>query len=140
MNDNLDRLLPDFEMLPAAPADEVADFLKIVGDVPHRDYLEFMVRHNGGDGPVGKEGYLRLWPLDQVVAGTEEYGALDFAPGLLLFGGSGGNEAFAFDRHDPKWPIVMVPLVCMSRDDMIFVAGSFTEFIERLAADQDLWS
>lgn len=136
MNEELDQMLTEVEMLPPSRADEMADFMRIVGDMPHKDYLEFMSRHNGGDGPVGKEGYVRFWPLDQVVAGTEEYGAPEFVPGLLLFGGDGGNEAFAFDRQNPKWPIVMVPMVGMSRKDMKFVAGTFTEFIQRLAADE----
>jgi hypothetical protein len=76
---------------------------------------------------------------DNVIARTEELGTVEFAPGLLLFGDDGANEAFAFDRQDPKWPIVMVPLVGMSRTDMKFIAGTFAEFIQRMAADE-LWS
>jgi hypothetical protein len=123
-------------MRPSCPPDELADFIDMVGPVPHQDYLDFIAKHNGCDGAVGEDGYLRLWSLDNVIARTEGAHVAEFAPGLLLFGGDGGNEAFAFDRQDPKWPIVMVPLVGLSREDMKFVAGTFTELIQRLATDE----
>lgn len=136
MSTVIEGLLSETEMQPPCPPDELADFTEMVGPVPHRDYLEFIARHNGCDGPVGTEGYIGLWPIDEVISGTEQANTEEFAPGLLLFGGDGGNEAFAFDRQDPAWPIVMVPLVGMSRKEMKFVAGTFTEFIRRLAADE----
>ena len=139
MSENLDALLPEVQMRPAFPADQVdelfADFTAEVGDVPHPDYLEFMRRHNGCDGPVGQNGYIRLWPLENVVLRTEQAKTDEFAPGLLLFAGDGGNEAYAFDRQDPRWPIVAVPLVGLSRKEMKFIAGTFAEFLRKLASD-----
>jgi hypothetical protein len=136
----LDALLRDVKMRPAFPPDEVeelfTDFIAEVGSIPHQDYLAFMRHHNGCDGPVGREGNISIWPLEKVIWGTEQYGAPQFAPGLLLFGSDGGNEAYAFDRQDPRWPIVSVPLVGMSRKEMKFVAPTFSEFIRRLAADE----
>jgi len=140
MRNELDDLLPEVKMRPPYPVEEIdelfADFVDEVGDIPHKDYLAFMRRHNGGDGPVGHDGYVTIWPLEEVISGTEEAGTPEFAPGLLLFAGDGGNEAFAFDRHDPSWPIVSVPLVGLSRKEMKFVASTFSEFIKRLAADE----
>lgn len=136
MTIDIEQLLSETTMRPPCPADELADFIEMVGPVPHQDYLDFIAKHNGCDGSIGEEGYVRIWSLDNVIARTEGSNVAELAPGLLLFGGDGGNEAFAFDRQDPKWPIVMVPLVGMSRKDMKFVAGTFTEFIERLAADE----
>ena len=111
----------------------------MVGPVPHQDYLDLMACHNGCAGPVGEEAYVSIWSLDEVISRTEQAETDEFAPGLLLFGGDGGNEAFAFDRDDSEWPIVMVPLVGMSRKEMKFIASTFTGFIRRLAADE-LWS
>ena len=138
MNDDLDRLLPEVQMRGAFPADEIdelfSDFIGEVGDVPHRDYLEFMRRHNGCDGPTGRSGYIRIWPLEDVILWTEQTD--EFAPGLLLFAGDGGGEAYAFDRQTPEWPIVAVPLVGLSRKEMKFVAPTFAEFISKLANDE----
>lgn len=140
MNDDLDKLLPDVVMRSPYPATEVdeliADFVGEVGPIPHHDYLEFIRRHAGGDGPVGSNSYITIWPLEEVISGTEETGAPELAPGLLLFAGDGGDTAYAFDRQDPKWPIVSVPLVGLSRKELKFVAPTFSEFIKRLAADE----
>lgn len=136
---NIEQLLSEATMRPPCPPNEMAEFQKLVGPIPHQDYLDFMAKHNGCDGPVGEEGYVRIWPLGNVLARTDELDAAEFAPGLLLFGGDGGNEAFAFDRQDPQWPIVMVPLVGLSRKDMRFVAATFSDFVRRLAAD-DFWA
>jgi len=139
MNSNLAQLLSAATKRPPCPPEELADFTKKVGPIPHQDYLDFIARQNGCDGPIGNEGYVCLWLLDEVISGTEQVNTAEFAPGLLLFGGDGGGEAFAFDRLDPKWPIVMVPLIGISRNDMKYIAGTFTEFIRCLAADE-LWS
>lgn len=140
MQTQLEALLHDVTMRPPYPTQDVeeliADFVEEVGNIPHTDYLEFMRRHAGCDGPVGRRGYLTLWPLDEVVSATEEARASEFAPGLLLFAGDGGDGAYAFDRQDPRWPIVSVPLVGLSRKEMKFVALTFSEFIRRLIADE----
>jgi hypothetical protein len=136
MNAELDDLLPELKMRPPSSSEEMATFLAYAGDVPQKDYLEFMRRHNGGDGPVGNDSYLRIWTLDSVAIRTEDSGASEFAPGLLLFGGDGGDLAYAFDRQDPQWPIVSVSLTSMSRDEMKKIAGTFSEFISKLAEDK----
>lgn len=140
MSTELDAILQEVTMRPPYRPEEVdelfADFIAEVGDVPHRDYLDFMRRHAGCDGPVGREGYLTLWPLEEVIAGTEEAGVPEFAPGLLLFAGDGGGDAYAFDRQVPGWPIVSVPLVGLSRKEMKLIAGTFSEFIRKLANDE----
>ncbi len=139
MPTELDALLPEVKMRSAYPANEVdelfADFIAEVGPIPHSDYLAFMHEHNGCDGPVGREGYISIWPLETAISRTERCSVPEFAPGLLLFGSDGGNEAFAFDRQEASWPIVSVPLVGLSRKEMKFVAPTFSEFIKRLATD-----
>lgn len=136
MPKDLDSLLPEVTMRSPLSSGEMEDFVKKAGKVPHQDYLDFMKRHNGCDGPVGKESYVRIWTLSHVLTGTAEAGTGEFAPGLLLFGGDGGDTAYAFDRCDPDWPIVSVSLSAMSRDEMQPVAKTFSEFIRRLAADE----
>jgi hypothetical protein len=140
MATELDSLLPEVKMrapLPLGEVDEVfTDFIAEVGPMPHKDYLAFMRAHNGCDGPVGKEGVISIWPLEDVVSGTEGYNVEEFAPGLLLFAGDGGGTGYAFDRQDPRWPVVEVELVSISRDEMKFVAPTFSEFIRKLANDE----
>ena len=140
MDVQLEALLPDVTMRPAYPPQDVdqlfADFVAEVGHIPHADYLALLRRHAGCDGPVGKQGYLTLWPLEEVITANEEACTAEFAPGLLLFAGDGGGEAYAFDRQTPGWPIVAVPLVGLSRKEMKPVAATFTDFIRKLANDE----
>lgn len=140
MATELDALLPAVKMRPSLPPDEVdevfADFIAEVGPMPHPDYLAFMRAHNGCDGPVGHRGVISIWSLEDVMSGTEGYNVDEFAPGLLLFAGDGGGTGYAFDRQDPRWPIVEVELVSMSREEMKFVAPTFSEFIRKMANDE----
>jgi hypothetical protein len=61
------------------------------------DYLRFLRQANGGEGFVGKEVYLVLWRVEELAGMNAAYHVAEFAPGLLIFGSDGGDEAFAFD-------------------------------------------
>jgi hypothetical protein len=137
MNTDAEGLLSNTDKKPPCPPRELVDFLERVGPIPHQDYLDFIANHNGCSGPVGADGYLSLWPADEVVSRTEDLA--EFAPGLLLFASDGGNEAFAFDKRHARWPIVMVPMIGISHEDAIPVAATFTELVRRLAAGDDLF-
>ena len=127
-------------MRPAYRADEIDEvfpaFAADVGNVPHADYLEFMRQHNGCDGPVGREGYICIWPLEDVILQTEAFRKAESQSKLLLFAGDGGDTAYAFDRADPGWPIIALSLTSISPEDRKRVASTFSEFVKRLAADE----
>jgi hypothetical protein len=53
---------------------------------------------NGGEGFIG-ENYLRAWPVEDLIQSNKDYRVDEAAPGLFLFGSSGGGEAFAFDTR-----------------------------------------
>lgn len=97
-----------------------------------QQYKSFMSENDGGEGFVGEQ-YIILWRVNELVEFNNDYEALKYAPGLLLFGSNGGGEAFAFDTRDVKLPIVMVPFIGMSLVDAILVAGSFEDFFLKLA-------
>jgi hypothetical protein len=136
MTSDLTSALPQCKWNPPPVPEVYNDFIRTFGDIPHTDYLDFMLKHDGGGGPAGRTCYLILTPLDEIAADTERSGAPIFAPGLLLFGGDGGGEAYAFDRKDPRWPIVAVPLVGLSRKELKPIASTFTEFVQKLASDE----
>jgi hypothetical protein len=94
------------------------------------DYVAFMLRSNGAIGPVGETGYVNLWPINELAELNQEYRAGEFAPGLLLFGSDGGGEAFAFDRRNSAMPIVGVPFVGMSLNEVRPIAPTFAEFLK----------
>ena len=46
------------------------------------DYLAFMRRHNGGEGPLGENNYGRFYRLEELQAVNDEYVAGVRGPGL----------------------------------------------------------
>lgn len=140
MNVKLEDLMPDVEMKPPYPAADVdeliSDFIAVVGPIPHPDYVDLIRRHAGGAGPIGTQNYLVLWPIDDVVLQTTIFEKTARSSRLLLFAGDGGDTVFAFDRSDPSWPIISLPLTSASPEDRKSFAPTFSELIKRLAADE----
>lgn len=93
------------------------------------DYVGFLLHSNGADGPVGETGYVSMWAIDELSELNGGYRVAEYAPGLLLFGSDGGDEAFAFDLRDSAMPIVEVPFVGMSLDEATPLAATFTAML-----------
>ena len=131
MSDNLKR----FDLNPPAGCDQLLSVeTHFLCRLPGQ-YRAFMMKHDGGEGFIGKQ-YLILWRTCEIVEFNIEYEVSIYAPGLLLFGSSGGGEAFAFDLRDASLVIVMVPFIGMCLNDAIPLAKSFDEFISRIANGQ----
>ncbi len=96
------------------------------------DYVAFMMNNNGGEGFLGESEYLILWPIEAIDHLNTAYEVDEYAPGLVLFGSSGGGEAYAFDRRSARAAIVEVPFVGMNLDLASPISSSFTDFLEQL--------
>ncbi|MFZ2165944.1 MAG: SMI1/KNR4 family protein [Propionibacteriaceae bacterium] len=101
---------------------------------PPEDYLQFMLASDGAEGAVG-EGYVQLWSAGELVELNEGYGVKEFAPGLVLFGSDGGDEAFAFDTSTSPARIVNVPFIGMAREEATVLGSTFAGFLSTLAND-----
>ncbi len=100
----------------------IAKAERALGEVSH-EYVEFLLLHNGGEGPVGTEGYARFFPIEDLA-----YSELGHLADWLLFGTDGGGEAFLFD-HEGQ--VMMAPWIG-DRGDAV-AQGRFREFVRRLA-------
>ncbi|MBN8781337.1 SMI1/KNR4 family protein [Thiobacillus sp.] len=112
-----------------AEASVIAQFRIDHGVELPEDYVDFLLHSNGADGPVGETGYVSLWAIDELSELNRGYRVEEFAPGLLLFGSDGGDEAFAFDLRDSSMPIVEVPFIGVSLDEARPLAATFTEML-----------
>jgi len=129
----LEEILKNWQLNPAPPPgalDAAAVSLNVA--LPY-DYLQFLERHDGGEGFVD-ENYLILWKAEELVQFNHDYEADQYAPGLILFGSDGGGEAYAFDARTPSMPIVRVPFIGMDLQSARFVAARFSDLWEELAA------
>lgn len=97
------------------------------------DYVQFLLRHNGGEGFVGEDSYLILWRVEELEPFNREYQVKDYCPGLLFIGSSGGGEAYGFDTRTSPWNIVQVPFIGMENLLAEPLGSSFEEFIGTLA-------
>lgn len=96
------------------------------------DYREFLTIANGGEGFIGKNAYIILWPVDELASMNEAYEVENYAPGLLIFGSDGGGEAYGFDTRDAQWATVAIPFVGMAWSLARPIAASFRGFLEHL--------
>jgi hypothetical protein len=75
-------------------------------------------------------GWFQLWRPNDIEQMNHEYKVSKFAPGFLGFGSSGGGELLAFDSVGR---VAMIPMIGMSSKEARLVAGSWSEFITRIA-------
>lgn len=128
-----DRIFSRFNGNPPVDLGRVEQFESIAGITLPRDYVEFLCRFNGGEGFIGPNAYVMLWPLTELEELNKAYQAEERIPGLLIFGSDGGGEAFAFDTRSPRMPVVSVPFVGMELDLARPIGNSFKNFLEELA-------
>src|ERR1041384_6789761 len=74
------------EGAPAAQLDKLA--------LP-QDLRDFLAKHDGGRGTVGKRPLI-LWNAEQIARESEEQEVSLAVPGLLLFGSDGGAEGYGY--------------------------------------------
>ncbi|MGO4500081.1 SMI1/KNR4 family protein [Paenibacillus sp. 2RAB27] len=96
-----------------------------------KDYIDFMIRFNGGEGIIGNS-YLVLWSSEELVEDNEGYAVKEFADGLVLFGSDGGGTAYAFDSRYENMPIVEVPFIGMDLEEINRCSDTFIGFLEYL--------
>lgn len=71
-------------------------------------YIEFMERHNGGNGNIG-ETYLELFRLDELQKINDAYCVADFLPNHIIIGTNGDAELYGIDSNGNYFnvPVIM---------------------------------
>ena len=133
-----ESLFASFKANPPANPDAVAQCQSNLRFLLPADYVQFFEQMNGGEGFVGNN-YLRAWPVEDLIQNNNEYHVEECAPGLFLFGSSGGGEAFAFDTRSTPPAIVAVPFIVLNLEDAIVIAPTFTAFLQHLYRSEDLF-
>lgn len=127
--------LTEGELGPPADPGVVERLPSTLGVALPRDYLDFLLQHNGGEGFIGGN-YIVIWKAEALADFNREYEVGKYAPGLFLFGSDGGGEGYGFDTQSEAMPIVRVPFIGMSRDDAELVATNFPDLFTNLAVVQ----
>jgi SMI1 / KNR4 family (SUKH-1) len=137
MAESLNALLENFDLNGPSVIGIIEGVEKHFGCVLPDEYKHFMGAHDGGEGFFGKQ-YVILWRTAELIDFNRDYEVTRYAPGLLLFGSSGGGEAFAFDiREEERMRVRMVPFIGMSLKDAKPIADTFKGFLIRLAKSDE---
>src|SRR3569833_2002325 len=106
MVDDIEQLLNSLDRHPAATEADVKALERDIGMTLPRDYRRFLLQSNGAEGFIGKAAYVMLWGTKEIAQLNRSYEVDRYAPGLLIFGSSGGGEAYGFDRRAAACTIV----------------------------------
>jgi hypothetical protein len=92
------------------------------------DYVAFMQESDGGEGDVGTDGYIQLWPIGTLVERNDAYQTKDYFPGFVFLGSNGGGEAIALQSGATGPELFLMPFIG-SASDALFGGRSFVEFL-----------
>jgi hypothetical protein len=132
------KLFAQFDANPPASSTAIARCQSSLSFSLPADYVQFLRHMTGGEGFVGGR-FLRAWPVEDLIEANKDLFVEQGAPGLFVFGSSGGGEVFAFDTRTSPPPIVAVPSI-VSLEDAIFVASDFNSFLQHLYRTESLFS
>lgn len=133
MDDKLKYYLSDLERNDEGVSDEViANVQKNIDFTLPEDYLDLMRTCNGGEGEVGENSWLCLFPIDELIQTNQNYILLmEKIPDYFLFGKDAADTGFAFRKSDKS--IHSFGLMSNFKTDPIkFCGNNFREFIEYL--------
>lgn len=95
-----------------------------------RDYLEFIAENGGGEGAVGDEGYLQLWPLGELAEQNEFYEVRELLPNRVLIGTDLSGSMFGVNKRGEFFAVPND--MGLDAEDIIVLCNTFEEFIERI--------
>ncbi|MBR7007730.1 MAG: SMI1/KNR4 family protein [Ruminococcus sp.] len=123
-------MFADFEF--NAPTD--CDITQIHGMALPKDYLEFMHKHNGGEGPVGENAYLQLTALEELEQFNEDYGIFERLSGIFIFGTDLGGMLFGY--KDSEGTYCAIDSCSIAPEDIFWAGKDFEGFIIALDAGE----
>lgn len=95
-----------------------------------KDYIDFMSEHNGGEGAVGENLYMRLYKLEELIDYNNDYEISKYLPDFFIFGTDGGGMLLGYDSKKELY--YAVDSCSMDEDDMFYEADSLESFINTM--------
>jgi hypothetical protein len=132
MLEQFKELITTLDMNPGAAEFSLDNLMAEFGAKFPDQYLDFMRSSNGAEGPIGEKSYVAIWPIEEIKVLNKEYAVDEFAPGLILFAGDGGDTAYAFDTRYETMPIVEISLSNMNLEHVKRCGSDFKGFLEYL--------
>lgn len=128
IDERKENLFSKMTLHKGATKENIEDAEKNLGIKFPNDYIDFVLFSDGAEGEIGND-YLEIWSVEELLQSNEDMQLNLFVPGLVAFGGDGGNELFAFDTRFERITIVQIPMVGMTLKDAWACGSSFEEFL-----------
>lgn len=108
----------------------VAELQKQIGFELPSVYINLMNDFNGGEGAIGENSWLCLFPMEDLIEINNDYALLmQQIPDYFLFGKDAADTGYAF--HKIKQTVHSFGLMSNFKTDSIdFCGNSFLDFIE----------
>ena len=90
------------------------------------DYLGFMSKHNGGEGPLGKNNYGCFYMLEELEEINDDYDVRNSWPGYIVIGGI-DDTLWAYNPD--KKTYCQIDSCNTDEDTYYTVSNSFEEFL-----------
>jgi hypothetical protein len=132
-SDQFGRIFDNFVRRPRADEAAIRDACRTLSLEPPPDYIAAMQYTDGGEGFI-RQSYLHLYSVGELLRLNAAYRVDEFAPGIVIFGSTGGGEAFGFDKRQTLVEIVEMPFIPMVCRDLKRLGRTFTEFLQALRA------
>jgi hypothetical protein len=133
MDNQLSILLENFWKNESGVSEAVINLLKdqIQFDLP-ADYINLMREFNGGEGEIGENGWLCLFPLEDLIFVNNSYILLmEQIPDYFLFGKDAADTGYAF--HKTEQTIHAFGLMSdFTTDTIEFCGDTFLDFLNYL--------
>lgn len=95
-----------------------------------KQYIDFMNLYNGGEGPIGKYGYLSIWDMTGLVSFNQNDIINEYISELFYFASDRGGTIFAFATKNHTTQIVELQDDLVDCSKIKIIANSFEEFID----------
>ena len=93
------------------------------------EYIEFMKKHNGGEGPIGNNNYGRFYKMEELEDINNEYEVQKNWPGYVAIGGIDSN-LWAYNPE--KRIYCQIDLYGIDEDAYYTISSSFEDFLKKM--------
>ena len=93
------------------------------------DYLAFISKHNGGEGPLGENNYGRFYKIEELEAINEDYDVQNSWPGYVVIG---GIDDVLWACNPEKKVYCQIDSCNTDEDTYYTISNNFEEFLMKM--------
>ncbi len=134
MDYRLEKYFHDFEGNGKISSEQISENLqKHLDFLLPEDYVDFMCEFNGGEGGIGENGWLCLFPIHELIEINKAYQILmDQIPDYFLIAKDAADTGYALHKRNRTYHSFGL-MSNFETDSIDFCGGTFLEFIETIA-------